>query len=88
MEGDTVGTGLNIYINFNDFLNSLMVLFALLVSNNWNSMVDLYCYATSSTFWPRFYFGSYFFLVALLFINIIISFVMEIYGSLGADTEQ
>ena len=66
VEGDTVGTGLDLYQNYNDFMNGMMVLFAMLVSNNWNSIVDLYCYITNATYWPRAYFGTYFFLVALL----------------------
>lgn len=68
-------------------MNGMMVLFAMLVSNNWNSIVDLYCYITNATYWPRAYFGTYFFLVALLFMNIVISFVMEIYGSLCDEIE-
>ena len=65
----------------------MMVLIALLVSNNWNTITELFCYVTGATWWPRFYFCSFFFLVALIILNIIISFVLEVYDALGSDVE-
>ena len=62
-----------------------MVLGALLVSNNWNTITDLFCYVSGATWWPRVYFCSFFFLVALIILNIIISFVLEVYDALGSE---
>ena len=90
-EGNAAGTSLNIVINFNDCYGSFMCLTCLLISNNWNSMVDLYClvydYPNEST-WPRLYFSIFFFLVALIILNIIISFVLELYDVVGDDVED
>ena len=87
-EAVVAGTGLNLRLNFNDFLGAIMVLVALLVSNNWNTITDLFCYATGQKWWPRLYFCSFFFLVALIILNIIISFVLEVYDALGSDVES
>ena len=81
---------LYIEINFNDFFGSNMVLMTYLVTNNWNDFNDLYDYVFEP-FGPIWivnsYFTFYFFLVALICLNIIISFVMEIYDSLRNDVE-
>lgn len=75
-------------MNFNDFYGSIMTLCCILVSNNWNSFVDLYTGEVGYNWWPRLYFCFFFFLVALVIMNIIISFVLEIYDSLGGDVTK
>ena len=90
-EGNAAGSTLNIIINFNDWYGSFMVLTCLLVSNNWNSMVDLYCLVydyPNEVNWPKAFFSVFYFLVALIILNIIISFVLELYDSLGDDIEK
>ena len=69
-------------MNFNDFFGSMMVLIAFVISNNWNALVDIYCESKGSSIWPKLFFTSYFFLVGLIMLNIIISFVMEVYDAL------
>ena len=86
-EAQVAGTGLNLRFNFNDFMGSIMVLGALLVSNNWNTITDLFCYVSGAIWWPRVYFCSFFFLVALIILNIIISFVLEVYDALGSEID-
>lgn len=78
-------------INFNDFFGSNMVLMTYLVTNNWNAFNDLYVYVFEPygpTWLVKSFFTFYFFLVALICLNIIISFVMEIYDSLRANVEK
>ena len=75
-------------MNFNDFYGSIMTLYCLLVSNNWNSNVDMYSGEVGVNWWPRLYFCFFYFLVALIIYNIIISFVLEIYDSLGSDVTK
>lgn len=51
-------------------------------------MVDLYCLVydyPNVVNWPRIFFSIFFFLVALIILNIIISFVLEIYDVVGDD---
>ena len=78
-------------INFNDFFGSNMVLMTYLVTNNWNDFNDLYDFVFEpyGPIWVvNSYFTFYFFLVALICLNIIISFVMEIYDSLRTNVEK
>ena len=77
-----VGANPYISINFNDWFGGMMVLIAFVVSNNWNDITDEYIDANGHSFGTKFYFTLYFFLVVLIMLNIIISFVMEVYDSL------
>ena len=79
----------NLYylINFNDMYASMMTLFHVLVVNNWNQTTDLYC-SISGTGWPRFYFSTYWVICTLIMLNIVVSFVLEIYGSVGDEVEK
>ena len=86
-ESIAAGDGLEIVFNFNDFFGSLMVLTAFLISNNWNTMVDLYSVVTGWQTIVRIYFSFFFFLVALIILNIITSFVVEIYDALGDEVD-
>ena len=86
-EASTAGNGLAIRFNFNDFFGGLMVLCALLVSNDWSGISDLFCYVTKANWWPRIFFVTFYFLVALIILNIIISFVIEVYDALGNEVE-
>ena len=67
--------------NFNDFWGGIMVFSVLIVSNNWNDLVDLYSDATSVPQWvTRTYFMFFYFFIGLIMLNIIISFVLELYA--------
>ena len=71
-------------INFNDLYASMVTLFHILVVNNWNQTTDMYCVITGSN-WPRFYFTTFWIICTLIMLNIVISFVLEIYGSIGDE---
>ena len=71
-------------INFNDLYSSMVTLFHILVVNNWNQTTDMFCVITDST-WPRLYFTTFWIICTLIMLNIVISFVLEIYGSIGDE---
>ena len=71
-------------INFNDFYASMVTLFHVLVVNNWNQTTDMYC-AIIGNNWPRLYFTTFWIICTLIMLNIVISFVLEIYGSIGDE---
>lgn len=66
-------------INFNDFATSMVTLFANMVVNNWWVMCTIFTDVTGSL-WPRFYFISFFFIVDLVLINLVIAILLEIYS--------
>ena len=74
-------------MNFNDFYASLMTLFHVIVINNWNNTTDMYCIVVGSH-WPRVYFASFWILAVLNMFNLVISFVLEIYSSVGEEVEE
>ena len=82
------GSGLYYMLNFNDTISGMLTLFSILVSNNWNSTTDMYGALTGSDFWPRFYFSSFFLVSIFIILNIIISFVIEIYTMALEDMEK
>ena len=65
-------------LNFNDTYSGMMTLFSVLVGNNWNSTTDMFC-ALCGANWPRFYFSLFFVISIMVMMNIIVSFVLEIY---------
>ena len=75
---DNNGNPLYALLNFNDLYSGMLTNFAILVSNNWNSFTDMFS-AFKGNNWPRFYFGFFFMLSIMVFLNIVISFIMEIY---------
>ena len=77
----------NLYylINFNDLYASMVTLFHILVVNNWNMTTEMYC-VISGSMWPRVYFSTFWIICTLIMLNIVISFVLEIYGSIGDET--
>ena len=74
-------------INFNDMYASMLTLFHVLVVNNWNNTVEMYCTVLDSH-WPRLYFTTFWIICTLIMLNIVISFVLEIYGSIGDEIAQ
>ena len=81
------GDGINILYNFNDFCGSFMVLNAMLVTNNWNDFVDLFAEVSGMQWEVRVYFSVFFYLAALIIVNIITSFVVEIYDQLSDEID-
>ena len=74
-------------MNFNDFYASLMTLFHVIVINNWNNTTDMYCIVMGTNA-PRIYFMSFWILAVLCMFNLVISFVLEIYSSVGEEVEE
>ena len=71
-------------MNFNDFWAALLTLFQISVQNNWNNTTDIYTDISGSN-WPRVYFVSYWVFSCMIVLNIVISFVLEIYSTVGDD---
>jgi hypothetical protein len=73
-------------INFNDLYASMLTLFHILVVNNWNQTTDMFCIIADSR-WPRLYFTTFWIICTLIMLNIVISFVLENYGSIGDEIQ-
>ena len=57
----------------------MLSLFAIMVGNNWNSFADMYCSLVGNN-WPRLYFSTFYVTTIMIILNIVISFVLEIYS--------
>ena len=57
----------------------MLTLFAVMVGNNWNSYADMYCSLVGNN-WPRVYFTTFYMTTIMIMLNIVISFVLEIYS--------
>ena len=72
-------SGMFYLMNFNDQGSSIITLFHLSIVNNWYVTCNMFCEALHSS-WPRFYFICWWATSVLVLQNLIIAFVMEIYG--------
>ena len=68
-------------LNFNDFYSGFGILFAVMVNNNWNNVADMYTDIFGNN--SRIYWCSFWVVMVLMFFNLIVSFVLEIYASSG-----
>ena len=71
-------------MNFNDFWCAMLTLFHISVENNWNETTAMYVDILGSN-WPRVYFIAYWIITVLIMLNIVISFVLEIYDTVGDE---
>jgi len=71
-------------MNFNDFASSLITLFHVMIVNNWYVTSDMYCTVVGNS-WPRLFFVLFWICTVLLMLNLVISFVLEIYTSVGEE---
>ena len=76
-----------VMMSFNDFYAAMVTLFQISVENNWNNTTAMYVDAMGSK-WPRVYFVTYWLLTTMILLNIIISFVLEIYTTVGEDIQN
>lgn len=76
-----------IMMSFNDFVAAMITLFHILVENNWNTTTAMYTDIIGNN-WARVYFVSYWLITDLIMLNIIISFVLEIYTTVGEDIQE
>lgn len=72
-------SGMFYLMNFNDQGSSIITLFHLSIVNNWYVTCNMFCAALHSS-WPRLYFILWWATSVLVLQNLIIAFVMEIYG--------
>lgn len=75
--------------NFDTFLNAMLALFQISTTNNWNDVMFSLIHSFSSSF----YFVSFFFIVCIIMVNILTSFVIDTYSTYiekehGADKEM
>ena len=75
-----------IMMSFNDYYAAMVTLFQISVENNWDSTTDMYTDIIGNN-WPRVYFVSYWAVTVLIMLNIIVSFVLEIYTTVGETIE-
>ena len=81
------GNALYYQLNFNDSLSSLLTLFCVLNSNNWNSYCDMYSELNGGSQVPYYYFTLYYILSIFIMLNIVVSFIMEIYSVVLDDSK-
>ena len=65
-------------MNFNDFGASFVTLFHIMIVNNWFVTCDMFSDIVGNN-WPRVYFISFWVFTVLIMLNLVISFVLEIY---------
>ena len=56
------------------------MMYCVLCSNQWNQYADMYSELNDDSPGPRYYFGLYYLLSIWVLLNIVVSFVMEIYA--------
>lgn len=78
------GFGMFYLMNFNDMGSSIITLFHISIVNNWYVTANMFTQAIGNS-WPRVYFVAWWVVSVLVLQNLIIAFVMEIYGQ---TTEQ
>mmetsp|Transcript_42325 Transcript_42325/g.55786 ORF Transcript_42325/g.55786 Transcript_42325/m.55786 type:complete len:102 (+) Transcript_42325:67-372(+) len=64
----------------------MLTLFCILLSNNWNSYVTMFATLKDSN-GPYYFFSIYYILAIMVLLNIVVSFIMEIY-SLVLESSQ
>ena len=71
---------------FNDFGAGLVTLFHIMIVNNWWVTCDMYCYVFGSG-WPILFFVSFWMLTVLIMLNLVIAFILDIYGNVSSEVE-
>lgn len=64
----------------------MLTLFCILNSNNWNSYCDMYSELNDGSLVPYYYFTIYYILSIFIMLNIVVSFIMEIYSVVLDDS--
>ena len=68
-------------MNFNDYGSSLVTLFHQMVVNNWFVTVGMLADITGHTMATRLYFVTFWLVIVLVLLNILIAIVLEIFSS-------
>mmetsp|Transcript_9899 Transcript_9899/g.27921 ORF Transcript_9899/g.27921 Transcript_9899/m.27921 type:complete len:751 (+) Transcript_9899:47-2299(+) len=74
-------------MNFNDFNSGMVTLFVLMVVNNWFVITGAYIQATG-TRWAAAFFVSFFFLVNLIVLNILLALILDCSGAVKEELAQ
>jgi len=73
-------------LNFNDFFSAFVTLFVLMVLNNWYIVAGAF-YQLSGTVWSQVYFVSFFVIVNLIVLNILVAFILECCETMHQEAE-
>lgn len=73
-------------MNFNDFGASLVTLFHIMIVNNWFITCNMYCFVFDSS-WPKLFFIAFWTVTVLVMLNLVVSFVVDIYGNVSQEVE-
>lgn len=74
-------------MNFNDFGSAYVTLFHILMVNNWFVTCDMFVEAIGHD-WPRVYFAVFWLCSVCFIVNILLSFLLEIYSSVSDDIKK
>ena len=74
-------------MNFNDFPASMVTLFHIMIVNNWFITCDMLCMVHGNNF-PRMLFSAFWVVTVLIMLNLVISFILEIYSDTEGETEK
>jgi len=74
-------------MNFNDHASSFITLFHVMVVNNWYVTVDMYCTVTGNN-WPRLFFALFWIFSVCMMLNLVVSFVLEVYSSVVEEISR
>lgn len=75
-------------MNFNDFVSSLVTLYALMVVNNWMVITDMYVQIKDNNTWVRLYFCVFYYFSVIIGINIVVAFAIDMYSSVERLDEE
>ena len=75
-------------LNFNSFASSLVTLFHFMVVNNWFLTIDMYQDVVGPHTCPYVFFVSFWCLVALILMNVLIALILEIYSSVEPEVAR
>jgi len=62
--------------NFNDIMHAFVLLFEIMIVNNWNLTVEAFVVATGTN-WTRVYFVAYFFCTVVVGMNVVVALILE-----------
>ena len=74
-------------MNFNDFGAGMVTLFHIMVVNNWFVTCNMYCEVMGAN-WPRIFFIVFWIVTVLIMLNLVISFILEIFADVGQAVEK
>jgi hypothetical protein len=74
-------------MNFNDFTAGMITLFHIMIVNNWFITCDMLCTIKGNSL-PRLFFVAFWVLTVLIMLNLVISFILEIYSDTESKVEK